>query len=154
MEKRGHQCLVAYSKGKSAFHNSIHIGNDIDHKVHAIMSRITGLQGYFSYLATKKLLAELDAFQPDIVHLRNLHSNYINLHMLLKYLADKDIATVITLHDCWFYTGKCTYYVSAKCNKWQDECGQCPLLHKDNINPTFWFDRTRKCLLDKKCGLI
>lgn len=150
LEERGHECLVAHSHGTSKFHNSIRIGSDLDHKSHALQSRLTGKQGYFSHWATKDLLRELDRFQPDIVHLRNLHSNYINLHMLLRYLAEKDTATVITLHDCWFFTGKCTYYISANCDKWQHECGNCPLLHKDNVNPTFWFDRTKKCLADKK----
>ena len=36
------------------------------------------------------------------------------------------------------------------CQKWQDNCGECPLLHKDNVNPTLWFDRTSKCLNDKR----
>lgn len=150
LEKRGHEALVAYSNGDSKFHNSVRVGNNIDHKIHAILSRITGKQGYYSHIATRKLIDEIKDFKPDIVHLRNLHSNYINLSLLFRYLAKNDIATVITLHDCWFYTGKCTYYISANCKKWQVECGNCPLLHLDNTNPTFWFDKTKKCLNDKK----
>lgn len=150
LNARGHECLVAHSKGQSRFPNSIMIGCELDHKVHALLSRITGLQGYFSHIATWRLIQRLKKFQPDVVHLRNLHSNCINLKMLLSWLAREDVATVITLHDCWFFTGKCTYYVPAKCEKWQQECGNCPLLHKDNVNPTFWFDRTKKCLKDKK----
>ena len=150
LEKRGHECLGAYSQGEPRFHNSVRIGGDLDHKAHAVLSRVTGQQGYFSHLATRRFLSKMDKFQPDIVHLRNLHSNYINLHMLLKHLAKKDIATVITLHDCWFFTGKCTYYINASCEKWQQHCGNCPLLHIDNINPTFFFDRTEKCLSDKE----
>lgn len=150
LEKRGHECLVAYSHGTPKFHNCIRIGDDMDHRIHAALSRITGQQAYFSRAATRKLLVEIERFRPDIVHLRNLHSNYVNLYMLLSFLAKKDIATVITLHDCWFFTGKCTYYISANCDKWQHNCGNCPLLHVDNINPTFWFDRTKKCLSDKK----
>lgn len=150
LEERGHTCLVAYSKGVPIFHNSIRVGNDFDHKVHAILSRLSGKQGYFSWSATAQLIQEIQIFEPDIVHLRNLHSNYINLKILLEYLAKKDIATVITLHDCWFYTGKCTYYVAVDCQKWQQECGNCPLLHVDNVNPTFWLDKTKQCLLDKK----
>lgn len=150
LEKRGHECLVAYSQGVPQFHSCIRIGNEIDHKMHAVLSRITGQQGYFSHKATRKILEKIEEFNPDIVHLRNLHSNYINLYILLDYLAKKDIATVITLHDCWFFTGKCTYYISANCDRWQYECGNCPLLHIDKVNPTLWFDRTQKCLADKK----
>ena len=149
-EQLGHESFVFYASGNSAYKNSIRVGNDFYQKLHAVWSRVTGKQGYASYIPTMKLLKKLDEIKPDIVHLRNLHANYINLGMLLKYLARKNIATVITLHDCWFFTGKCTYYVPADCHKWQDNCGRCPLLHKDNINPTFWFDRTSKCLNDKR----
>lgn len=73
------------------------IGNALDHKLHALMSRIHGKQAYFSHIPTKNLLHWMDKVRPDIVHLHNLHSNYINLNMLLDYLAKKDIRTIITL---------------------------------------------------------
>lgn len=150
LEERGHSSHVFYSYGKNTYPHASRIGNTLDRKLHAVFSRLTGLQGYFSYLPTQRLIRQLKRYQPDVVHLRNLHSNYIHLGALLKYLAKADIPTVITLHDCWFYTGKCTYYVSADCKKWQEQCGSCPLLHIDTVNPTFFFDTTRKCLVDKK----
>lgn len=148
--KLGHDSYVFYASGTPAYKKSYQIGNSFYQKAHAVWSRVTGEQGYASYIPTIQLLKKLDEIEPDIVHLGNLHANYINLGMLLKYLARKNIATVITLHDCWFFTGKCTYYVPANCQKWQDNCGECPLLHKDNVNPTLWFDRTSKCLNDKR----
>lgn len=148
--KLGHDSYVFYASGNPTYKNSVQIGNRTYQKLHAVWSRISGKQGYASYIPTAKLLKQLDEIQPDIVHLHNLHANYINLGMLLKYLAKKDIATVITLHDCWFFTGKCTYFVPANCEKWQKNCGKCPLLHEDNVNPTLWFDRTSKCLADKR----
>ena len=150
LEERGHSSHVFYSYGKNTYPHASRIGNTLDRKLHAVLSRLTGLQGYFSYLPTQRLIRQLKRYQPDVVHLRNLHSNYIHLGALLKYLSKADIPTVITLHDCWFYTGKCTYYVSADCKKWQEQCGSCPLLHIDTVNPTFFFDTTRKCLADKK----
>lgn len=149
-EKQGHICYVCYSNGTTDYSRSIYIGSRMDHNIHAMYSRITGLQGYASVLATKKLIKQLQQIQPDIVHLHNLHSNYINLRMLLNYLATDNIPVVITLHDCWLYTGKCTHYVPAQCEKWKHECGKCPLLHVDNINKTYFFDRTKKALRDKK----
>lgn len=146
----GHESYVFYASGKPTYKNSKQIGNVFFQKLHALLSRITGKQGYASYIPTIKLIKELETIQPDIVHLRNLHANYINLRLLLQYLAKNDIATVLTLHDCWFFTGKCTYYISANCNKWKEECGNCPLLHEDNVNPTLWFDSTKACLHDKQ----
>lgn len=150
LEEKGHSSHVFYSYGKNTYPHATLIGNTLDRKLHAVLSRITGLQAYFSHIPTLKLIGQLKRYQPDVVHLRNLHSNYIHLGMLLKYLAKSDTPTVITLHDCWFYTGKCTYYVSAGCKKWQEKCGSCPLLHIDKVNPTFFFDTTSKCLADKK----
>lgn len=150
LEAKGHSSHVFYSYGKNTYPHATRIGNTLDRKLHAVLSRLTGLQGYFSVLPTLRLIRQLKQYQPDAVHLRNLHSNYIHLGMLLKYLAKFDIPTVITLHDCWFFTGKCVHYISVNCRKWQDQCGACPLLHIDNVNPTFFFDTTKKCLADKK----
>ena len=150
LEKAGHSSRVFYSYGHNPDGYAVPIGNTFDRKLHALLSRLTGLQGYFSHLATAGLIRQLKRYSPDVVHLRNLHSNYINLRMLLTYLAKSDTPTVLTLHDCWFFTGKCTHYVSAGCYKWQESCGNCPRLHEDTINPTFFFDRTRKCITDKR----
>ena len=124
------------------------IGDKLDHKIHAFMSRLTGLQGYFSKSATQQLIDQFEIIKPDIVHLHNLHSNYVNLSLLLGYLAKKDIATVVTLHDCWFFTGHCCHYTEDKCERWLSGCGNCPALH--DYNNSWFFDRSRKVYNDKK----
>lgn len=142
--------LFIYAQGNSDEVYCKKICNRNSQRIHAILSRLTGLQGYFSISSTLKMVKILDDFHPDIVHLHNLHSNYINLKILTKYLKQNSIPTVLTLHDCWFFTGKCTYYVPANCSKWMTGCGDCPLLHKDNVNPTLFFDTTHKCISDKE----
>lgn len=124
------------------------IGTKLEKKFHALLSRLLGKQGYFSKKGTIQLLKYIDSIEPDIVHLRNLHSNYINLPMLLEYLAKKDIATVLTLHDCWFYTGKCVHYYVNNCFRWQKKCGSCPRLKQDNVS--YFFDRTEEVLCEKQ----
>ena len=149
LNANGHSCITAYSKGVSVnSNNEFIIGSNIDTKVHGLLSRLTGKQGYFSFFATKKLLKFMDEYNPDVVVLRNLHGNFINLPMLLKYLAKKDIATVIVLHDCWFFTGKCCHYTLQNCYKWKDVCGICPQLKK--YNKSWFFDRTSTMFRDKK----
>lgn len=149
LQNAGNEAYVAYSQTniKDA-PNTYQIGSLIDTKFHGLFSRITGKQGYFSKNSTRKFLDFLDKIKPDLVHLGNLHGNYINLPMLLKYLAKKDIATVVTLHDFWFLTGKCVHYIDAGCNKWQSECGNCPNLNSGN--PTWFFDKTKTMHKDKK----
>lgn len=124
-----------------------HIGSSTDKKIHAFMSRISGKQAYFSHNSTKKLLEYIDSVKPDVIHLRNFHGNYINMPMLLKYIVKNDIATVVTLHDFWFLTGKCVYFTAANCDKWQTHCENCPNLQ--NGNPTWIFDKTKQMFSDK-----
>lgn len=123
------------------------IGNWIDHKLHALLSRIFGKQGYFSHIPTYNLIRKLRTINPDVVILRNLHGNYINLPMLIKYLAKNDIATIVVLHDCWFFTGYCCHYTEEKCFKWQTECKSCPLIKKERAS--WFFDTTSSVFKDR-----
>ena len=34
------------------------------------------------------------------------------------------------MHDCWAYTGHCSYYSYVECNKWETHCEECPQLNK------------------------
>lgn len=147
----GDKCYTAYSAGGSG-QNAFCISPAWECKYHALMSRITGLQGYFSEISTANLFNLIRGIKPDVVHLRNLHANYLHLNKLFRYLAAHDIATVITLHDCWVYTGKCTHYTSIGCNKWQTGCFACPKLKDDNAS--WLFDRTPKMWRDKKNGWL
>ncbi len=145
---QGHEAVVAYSTGVIENPEKEHlIGGRLGQKAHAVLSRLTGLQGYFSSFSTAQLIRFMDKFQPEVVMLGNLHANYIHLPMLLKYLAKKDIPTVAVLHDCWFYTGKCCHYTVAGCYRWQESCGSCPSLKK--YNKSWFFDRSTKMLRDK-----
>lgn len=147
LQKNGIESYVACAnKGKSE--GVYLIGSDFEKNMHAFMSRLSGLQGYFSRRGTRKLIKYIQKIQPDIVHLRNLHANYIYLPMLFRYLVENNIGTVITLHDCWIYTGKCTHYTVEKCYKWQEGCHHCPKLRSDNRS--WFFDRTSKMWKDKK----
>ncbi len=146
---QGHTCVAAYSVGKIENpEEEWLIGSRFGQKMHALLSRVFGLQGYFSPFATRKLLRKMDQFQPDVVVLNNLHANYIHLPMLLKYLAKKDIPTVAVLHDCWFYTGKCCFYSTSGCDKWRTRCENCPA--KKKYNKSWFFDFSGKMHKDRE----
>lgn len=148
MLKNGIESYVAYSKtNKPDDKNLYHIGSALDVKLHGLFSRISGKQAYFSHIATANLIKYMEKIKPDVVHLHNLHGNYINLPMLMKYLADKKISVVITFHDFWFITGKCMHFISSDCSKWQERCGNCPNLQDGNR--TWFFDKTEELLKDK-----
>lgn len=146
------ESYVFCSNMSDSNHKIYRIGTGWDHKMHALWSRIFGKQAFFSCFATKKMLKMMDEIQPDVVILRNLHGNYVNLPMLLKYLAENDIATIVVMHDSWFFTGHCTYYFSIQCERWKTECKNCALIREDNASlffdtSTFMF-RKKKVLFD------
>ncbi len=132
-EESGHKTLPisGYVLNKSRRpENSVVIGGFISKSFHKILSKITGLQGVFSYFATKKVLNKIDKFSPDIIHLHNLHAWFINLPLLFKYIKRKGVKVVWTLHDCWALTGHCTHFTLAKCYKWKTGCYKCPQYKK------------------------
>lgn len=124
------------------------MGSWFDHKLHALLSRVTGRQAYFSSIPTHTLIGKLKKIQPDVVILRNFHSNYVNLPMLARYLAKNDIPTIIVLHDCWFFTGYCFHYTEIGCQKWQSECHDCPLIKTNKAS--WFFDTTRSVFRHRK----
>jgi len=125
-KREGIECEVVYSKSKGVLEDGYHIGNIVSNKIHALLTRISGKQGYFSWLPTMRLLKHYDEYRPDVIHLHNLHGCYINVPMLLKYAARNEVPVVVTLHDCWFYTGGCSHYTHSNCFRWKESCGNCP----------------------------
>ena len=148
-EAKGIESYVAYSiadRPHNDVPNGYRIGNKLTAKWSALFSRIIGKQAYANRFSTWLFQRWLDKIQPDIVHLHNLHNNYIHLNMLLRYLAKHDIATVITMHDCWYFTGGCMHYASTGCDKWKNGCGKCP---KWKQIPSFFLDQTPIVLKDR-----
>ncbi len=149
--QNGIESHVAYSTtstDENSIVNGYRIGGTFGKKLHAALCRINGMQGYFSRHATRRLLRHIDRVQPDIVHLHNLHSNFIHLNMLLKYLAERDIATVLTLHDCWFFTGGCFHYTAQGCDGWLHGCANCPV--KAGQVPVPFHRNSRRILADRQ----
>ena len=148
LKQKGNRSFVAAVDTGSLTSDCYKIGTPADQTAHALLSRISGKQGFFSSGATKGLLKYIENIKPDVVHLNNLHSNYVNIEMLLKYLGKNDIPTVLTLHDNWFYTGKCTNYTAYNCNRWQTGCGNCPDVHFGN--KSWFFDCSASVLKTKE----
>ena len=147
-EDAGIECFIA-SCDKNVLMAKHHylIGNRLGRKTHAFLSRIAGKSAYYSFFETKNLINYIKSINPNVVHLHNLHNNYLSLNMLLKYLASMRIKTVVTLHDCWFFTGGCFHYTSANCNRWKYNCGHCPKRLQDT--PAYIYDASSSILKDR-----
>lgn len=146
--RHGYKGIVLYGNGSSNYQFAYGVSGKYGVKCHGLLSRILGKNAAYSPFSTKKIVNILKIYKPDIVHLHNLHGNYVNLKPLLEYLSEEDIPTVLTLHDCWFFTGKCTHYTTIGCTRWQTGCHHCPQL-KENI-PSWFFDRTGEMWQEKK----
>lgn len=147
LQLAGHECYTAYGNGHSSSKYAYRIGSKIEYYFHNVMARITGLQGYFSFFATLRFIRYIEDLNPDIIHLRNLHANYLNLPLFFRYLKSLNKPIILNLHDCWAFTGKCTHYTDSNCAKWQSQCSNCPLIH--DYPQSLFFDRTKKLHKDK-----
>lgn len=115
-------------------------------KLTALKSRICGNFGFNSVRETKSLISKLEDLSPELVHLHNIHSHDCHFGMLLSYLKKRQIKTVCTFHDCWCFTGYCTYFDVVRCDKWKKTCNDCP--QKKNFS--LFLDKSSKLQEQKK----
>lgn len=127
LEEQGHECLIAYGRGTAPKEiNSYKIGTNLDNYLHVARTRLLDQHGYGSKRPTIELVKKIKEYNPDVIHLHNLHGYYLNLEVLFNYLAEADIPVVWTLHDCWAFTGHCSHFDYIKCDKWKIGCEKCP----------------------------
>lgn len=147
---RGHKCYIAYGYGSTSYPYAYRIGNRLEHLFHNLFfTRILGLHGYGSIVATLLFVRWLKKIKPDIIHIHNLHSNYINYRILFSYIIKNSISPVFTLHDGFNFTGKCSSYTNAGCYRWKTECLKCPLF-RNTAAPSLFFDHSQFLFQDKK----
>lgn len=126
LKDKGHDVLLAYGRYPSDnTEDTFYFGNDLETKVHGFMTRMFGRHGLHSTKATKKLIAKIKEYKPDVIHIHNLHGYVLNVPLLLDYLATLDIPIYLTLHDAWVFSGSSAYFDYAGCKVWEDGCVEC-----------------------------
>ncbi len=151
LKKDGHDVKVAYGFGKARGVNQddlIRINNKFGYYCHNVLTRLTDRTGFYSHIQTKILIKKIKKFEPDVIHLHNLHGFYINIKDLFNYLSKSNIPIIWTLHDCWAMTGHCTHFSYEECNKWMEGCHNCPL--KKEYPKSLFFDNSTKNFNQKK----
>ena len=129
LQAQGHETLLVYGVGTApAAENIWKMNHAPGYYWHNALSRLTDHTGCYSTPQTRRLIQKIQDFRPDVVHLHNLHGYYVNYPLLMDFLAKADIPTVLTLHDCWTFTGHCAYFDRADCGQWRSRCGRCPQL--------------------------
>lgn len=132
MEAHGIESYVAFGYGyepKDDEKETVYrIESDRELLVSKLWTKATGHHGFNNKAETKRLLKWIDSIKPDIIHMHNIHNHYVNVRMLLEYIAEKQIPCVLTMHDCWTFTGHCAYFDYSGCDKWKTGCNHCPSL--------------------------
>ncbi|MCL2875145.1 MAG: glycosyltransferase [Betaproteobacteria bacterium] len=148
LQKLGHEVLAAYGRGKkSSSLGVLKIASNAEVVFHAGMTRLTGWTGCFSPLATRRLKQAINEFQPDVVHLHEMHGYYVNINDILRFLGDRRIPIVWTFHSEFMYTGKCGY--ANECERWKTGCHDCPQLRE--CPSSLLFDHTKQ-MYERKRG--
>jgi glycosyltransferase involved in cell wall biosynthesis len=123
-DEPGFQSVLAYGRGSRVEDKGMFLfAYQPEIYLQALLTRVSGLQGYGSRLSTRRLIQFIKTWEPDIVHCHNLHGYYLNLE-LAEFLNSTDIPMVWTIHDCWPFTGRCAYF--SECMRWKSGCGNCP----------------------------
>lgn len=147
--EKGWKSYIAYGRKHIPCDSElIRVGNDLDIKIHGLLTRLFDLHGLGSIISTKLFIRKIKKINPNIVHLHNIHGYYINYKILFEYLINQNIPVVWTFHDCWPFTGHCGHFESHGCTRWKSMCYDCTLSHE---YPSSWFfDRSMKSFKLKK----
>lgn len=153
----GQDSLILYGResAPSQFASfSKKITTDSEVKLHGACARLFDKAGFLSKRATDRFIKEIERYNPDIIHLHNLHGYYLNVETFFEYLKTKDIPVVWTLHDCWAFTGHCSHFSYVDCDGWKNGCGNCPQIKEYpksfSDNSAANFERKRKCFTGVK----
>ena len=128
VEADGGQCMIGCGANfvpDWAQHMAYKTLSVFKRKVYSVLTRYLDADSCFNAIGTWRLTRQMERFQPDVVHLHNIHGGYLHAGVLFRYLQKKNIPVVWTLHDCWPFTGHCAYFDYCGCDKWQTQCHTC-----------------------------
>ena len=118
----------AYGRGKKVRQkNLFKFTFPIEIFIHVFVVRFLGLEGYGSYFSTKRLIKFIEKEKFDLIHFHNLHGYYLNFFQLAKFIQEKNIPVVWTLHDEWAITSLLAY--SMDCSHCLTGKGKCTNLY-------------------------
>lgn len=150
LEKMGHEIKIAYGREdvpEQYKKYAVRICSDKSVTMHGINARLFDGSGWGSKAATVKFVNWIKEFNPDVIHLHNLHGYYLNVEVLFDYLRTYDKRIIWTLHDCWAFTGHAAYCEWPYCTRWTIGCYECP---KIRDYPKSYLDQSKKNWKRKK----
>jgi len=128
--KNGNKSFIAYGRNhKKSSSYIFRIGTNFQILINGLETRLFDNHAFGLKRGTKELISFIDKIKPDIIHIHNLHGYYINIFILFNYLKTINIPIIMTLHDCWTFTGHCAHFDFIGCEKWKTHCMNCPQIH-------------------------
>lgn len=122
-KKNGHQVKIAYGRNEmKGAPDAVFIGNRWSTYFHVGMTRLFGNAGLHSKKSSERLIQEIKVFQPDLIHIHNLHGYYLHVPYLMEFLKTYPAKYVWTLHDAWSISGGTANFNYLGCEKWEDGC--------------------------------
>ncbi len=151
-EKKGYEVKIAYGREVVPYEAkkfAIRIGNNFTVRVNALLARLFDNEGRNAYFTTKKFLKWVESYNPDVIWLHNIHGYYINYELLFDWIKKhNDIIIKWTLHDCWAFTGHCSYFSYVRCDKWVEGCKNC--IQKNEYPKACFRDNSQKNYFKKR----
>lgn len=149
----GYDCRIAYGREsvpERYQQYAVRVGSELGVRIHGIQARILDNAGFASKAATRKLAAQIREYNPDIIHLHNIHGYYLDVETLFGCLKELKKPVIWTLHDCWSFTGHCPHFAVAGCDNWKTQCHHCP--EKGRYPASLVLDRSRENYRRKKAA--
>lgn len=142
-QKNGYETTVFFGRGTApADVHAERVETTAEVAAHVAKARLMDCMGFGSALATKQLVQKLEAWNPDVIHLHNIHGYWVHVGILFDALKKMRKPVLWTFHDCWPFTGHCAYFDLTGCDRWKNGCGACP---QKNGYPQRWlFDQSAK----------
>lgn len=143
LAEQGHDSYIAYGRDSPLnCDTAIRIGTNLDNYVHVAKTRIFDQHGFGSKKASEDFIGKIKEVNPDVIHLHNIHGYFINVESLFRYIKEANKPIVWTLHDCWAFTGHCTYFDFVGCDCWKIE-GDHKCIQKRSYPASFLFNNSR-----------
>lgn len=126
LEKNGDTGIIAYGRQKAPEGLlAYRFGTGADMALHVLSTFFRGEHGFASAGQTRRLIAKIREWDPDVIQLHNIHGFILQVELLFEYLKNAGKPVVWTLHDCWAYTGHCAFYEYHGCSGWKTGCAGC-----------------------------
>ena len=109
-KKNGDDCYIAYGRYRyPADINTYKIGTNWNVYRHVFESRFLDNDGFSSKYSTKKFIKFIENYNPDVIHIHNLHGYYINSRIRMEFLKKNNKKIIWTFHDCWPFSPRSAY---------------------------------------------